>query len=291
MAPGSALNDLAESVRGLPIESLAPAGVLVLGGLLLLAFGRKLLKPVLVVAAIFGGVVVAVRIGHAFAPSMSPFLFASAGALAGVLAVMLFYRVALAIALGAIGAVAAMLIATTAAEFGFVDVGPQPDAAEVAPVAPLADRVPMGLSDGERALVGERIDGVAPGLGPAVLDWLDRASRLLTEVGLWIEGRWDTMPRPMRTLLLASAAAGGFFGFVAGIASPAFAAAAVTSLFGSLLVLFCGLPILSRFAAADPLASAPPVAWLATWLGLALAGWVFQWTTRSKPKAKREPEE
>lgn len=288
MAPGSALNDLAEWVRGLPIESLAPAGVLVLGGLLLLAFGRKLLKPVLVVAAIFGGVVVAVRIGHAFAPSMSPLLFAAAGALGGVLAVMLFYRVALALALGAIGAVAAMLIATTAAEFGFVDVGPKPDAetAEVAPREPIVARLPVG--DAERALMSEQMDGVSPGLGPAVLEWLDRASRLLAEVGLWIEGLWDAMPRPMRTLLLASAAAGGFFGFAAGITSPAFAAAAVTSLFGALLVLFCGLPILTRFSIADPLANAPPVAWLATWVGLALAGWVFQWTTRSKPKRDAE---
>lgn len=293
--PGSAVSDLAEWVRGLPLASLAPAGLLVVGGLLLLAFGRRLLKPVLVVAAIFAGVVLAVRIGHGMGSTISPLVWSALGALGGVLAVMLFYRIALALTVGAIASVAAMLLATTAAEFGLVDVGPGTAARAEDVTSAEALRAPdrgpgtferLAASEEGRAVVSEHLDGVAPGLGPVVLDWLDRGNRFLAGLGAWTSERWELLPRPMRTLLLASAAAGGFLGFAAGLASPTLAAAIVTSLFGALLVLFCGLPILSRYASLETLTRLTPGVWLLVWLALATLGWLFQWTTRGKPKGR-----
>lgn len=309
-ATPTSLEALAEWVRTLPIESFAPIGVLLVGGLLLLAFGQKLLKPVLVFAAVFAGVIIAVRYAQASQSTMSPLLWSLIGALAGFLAVVLSYRVALGLAVGSLGAIAAMLLATAAAEYGFVDVGaktgnedmggesrssyvsgPTAVAAAGAIVDPLA--TPSGGSGESSAShsISQELDRVSPGLGPSFLAWLERCQAFLSSSGTWVKSRWDGLPAPMRTLLFASGAAGGFLGFVAGISSPAWAAATVTSLLGSLLTLLCGVPIASRFLPDGTIPHLSPLGWLAAWLGLSALGALFQWYMRKKKDdEKREPQ-
>ena len=309
------LTSLAEWVRSLPITSLAPVGVLFVAGLLLLCFGQRLLKPVLVLAAIFLGVIIAARIGHAVQPTLSPLVWSAIGAISGLILAILGYRLVLGVAVGAIGAVAAMLLALTATQMGWIDAGPQPAAALTAdgdgsPIAPLdvddplvaAAWIVQQAADGpasaappatdDRAVLSKQLDDVAPGLGPAVVSWLDRFNGLLAGVGERLGAEWNAMPKPLRTLLMASAAAGGFLGFVAGVACPTWAAATLTSLFGSLLVVVCGAPLVSRVVSAESLPELKPLGWLSLWMALAAAGWIFQWVTRPvkpTPKGQREP--
>src|SRR5262249_10501812 len=144
-------------------------------------------------------------------------------AFVGIVAVIALYRLTLALAVGAVGAVAAMLIATVAAETGLVDVGPKPvvaaiSAANDAPPRSTPSETPNELTGeigSSKALAAQR-EQVSPGLGAPVLAWLDRCQTFLRTVGDWTESRWEAMPKPMRTLLLASAAAGAFIGFFAG---------------------------------------------------------------------------
>jgi hypothetical protein len=293
---------------------MAPVGVLFVAGLLLLAFGQRLLKPVLILAAIFAGVVLAVRFGAAIQSGLSPLVWSGIGAIGGVVFVAISYRLVLGLAVGAIGATVAMLLAMTLAEFGFVDVGPRSSNVQSAHLVTVqAGQVVDPLTAGDDAggtdeggghidrvatdldRVATDLDRVAPGLGPHVVGWFERLNAFMATAGTWIHERWNAMPPPLRTLLLASGAAGGFLGFVAGITSPAWAAAVVTSLFGGLLVLGCGLPLASRFVAPDAMPSIAPIGWLVLWLALSFAGWAFQWWTRPQPptrertKAAAEP--
>ncbi len=288
-------------MRGLPLESLAPVGLLFVAGLLLLGFGQRLLKPVLVVAAIFGGVVIAVRVGPMVHAGMSPLAWSCIGALAGVVAIALSYRIALGLAVASIGAVAAILVATTAAECGLVDVGSHPKSSQRAdanvdedspsrpaindPLTPAA-AVDQASSAGEA--MAQEIDRLSPSFAPTFRSWLDRTNTFLASVGDWAQARWDRMPKPMRTLLLASAALGAFLGFAAGVSSPTWAAATITSLFGSLLVLGCGVPLASRVVAPESMPALRPLGWLLTWLGLAFLGLVFQWWTRPADAKKQK---
>jgi len=301
---------LAEWERSLPVESLAPVGILFFGGAALLAFGQRLLKPVLVVAAVFAGVVLGVRVGHALQVNVSPIIWSVAGAFGGILAVVLSYRVALATSVAAIGAVAAMLVATAAAEMGLVEVGAVRRGDESSLVSPVHDPLNDEYRQGSSATGGSKVDDsdakarrtaaeeaksavateldrVSPGLGPSFLAWSERFQGFVTSIGDWTQERWSMLPRPMRTLLLAAGAAGAFLGFVAGLASPVWAAATVTSLFGALLVLACGVPLASRFVPPDAMPELAPLGWLAAWLGLAATGWAFQWRTRPQSKSKR----
>lgn len=297
------LTSLAEWVRGLPVASLAPVGLLFVAGLLLLAFGQRLLKPVLVLAAIFCGVILAARVGQSIQPSISPLVWSAIGAVAGLITAVLSYRLVLGLAVGVIGAAVAMLLALTAAQLGWIDAGagpPPPVRAEG--IRPLVDDplvaaalIVQNAADGtpatnEPSALSKQLDGVSPGLGPTVVAWLDHLNGLLSSVGQWADERWGAMPKPLRTLLMASGAAGGFLGFATGLACPTWAAATLTSLFGSLLVLICGAPLLSRVVSADSLPEVRPLGWLCLWLGIALAGLIFQSVTRPKKEPpKREP--
>ncbi len=67
----------------------------------------------------------------------------------------------------------------------------------------------------------------------------------------------------------ASAATGGFLGFALGVGCPVWAGTTLTSLFGSLLVLLCGAPLISRIGDPTWLPSIKPLGWLALWIALA----------------------
>lgn len=317
------LTALAEWVRGLPVASLAPVGILFVAGLLLLCFGQRLLKPVLVLASIVIGVIVAARVGPSIATGVPPVAWSAIGAITGLVVAVLSYRLLLGLAMGVIGGVVFILLALTAVQLGWIDVTSKPPPVNAAaatveeddseglqrPVmaafeAAVVERVPTVLAaltpsvaqdappaehDAGSQQVARELDQVKPGLGGAFLAWLDRMNGMLGSTGTWLSERWSAMPRPMQTLLTASGAMGGFLGFATGLAAPTWAGAMLTSLFGSLLALLCGAPILSRVVSAESLPEVRPLGWLVLWLGIAVAGSIFQWLTRpAKPAGKRE---
>jgi hypothetical protein len=237
---------------------------------------------------------VALRIGHAMNTNVSPIVWSLGGAFAGIVVVVALYRLTLAFSVAAIGAVAAMLIATVAAETGLVDVGTKPviaalSSANDAPPSsePSSTASALTLPAGSNEALASQLDQVSPGLGAPIIAWLDRCQTFLRTVGDWTESRWEAMPKPMRTLLLASAAAGAFIGFFAGLASPVWAAATLTSLFGSLLVLACGLPLASRVVPPESMPKISTMGWLCMWLALAITGWMIQWKSRAKKERPR----
>lgn len=95
--------------------------------------------------------------------------------------------------------------------------------------------------------------------------------------------RWDAAPQGVRLTIMLSAACGAILGFLVGIFVPSIAASILTALIGSGLILGGGSMIGLQVGAGDiPFLQVGGVTWLIAWLVLAAAGIVIQWTFRRK---------
>jgi len=253
------LDSLAREFQQLPIASLAPALILLLGGLLLLIVGRHVLRPVLVVTAVLVCAMLAPSLLGGVFPSIHGTVLAVLGGLFGLASMALAWRLVLGAATGLIAAFACAVLAMLAVDAGWIDA-----------------RSPS--------------DALAPGPSQAEIDahntLVERAPEVIHPLVGWADSRWLAEPKQVRTLLTAAAAGAGFVGFVLGAWMPQSAAALLTSLVGSILTLVGAMPFLAKYS--DRAASGPhPIGWLLLWLALAIAGWLFQ--TSRAAKAKTDP--
>jgi hypothetical protein len=251
------LDSLAREFQQLPIASLAPALVLLLGGLLLLIAGRHFLRPVLVVTAVLVCAMLAPSLLGGVFPSIHGTVLAVLGGLFGLASMALAWRLVLGAATGLIAAFACAVLAMLAVDAGWIDARSPNDA--------LAPGPTQAEIDAHNTLVARSPEVIHP----------------LVE---WADSRWLAEPKQVRTLLTAAGAGAGFVGLVLGAWMPQSAAALLTSLVGSILTLVGAVPFLAKHS--DRIASGPhPIGWLLLWLALALAGWLFQ-TSRA---AKAQP--
>jgi hypothetical protein len=252
------LDSLAEQFQRLPIESLAPAIVLLLGGLLLLIAGRYFLRPVMVVTTVLLGAMLGPSILGGVFPTLGGMVLAFLGGLIGLVFVAIAWRLVLGAATGVIAAFACAIAAMLLVDAGLIDArraGDLPGSSSAPEVA---------ASD---AATHQSIVEHTPALMHPLVEWAD--------------ARWRAEPQQVRTLLAAAAAGGGFIGLVVGAWLTTESAALLTSLVGSIFTLVGAMPFLAKYS--DRIAQgAHPVGWLLLWLSLALAGWLFQ-TRHAKP--------
>lgn len=287
---GSATHNLAELadwMRSLPLSSLAPPGLLLVIGLATLLFGARLLRPTLALAAIFVGVTLAVGWARVSGSTLAPIWWAAFGAIGGVVAATLGYRLLLAGGSASIGLAISAIAASAAIEAGIVAT-PDGNARREAPAEPVAH----SSSPAEGSIAARPgDDALANVLGP----WIDRyAGDFRATLGSArgeLDSRWARLAGPERTFFLASVAAGAFVGLVLGFMNPNGTARVVTSLLGGLFLLAGGVPLLVRSLETETVRAGPaatPLRWLAAWLAIAFLGWIFQ--LRTRPVAKPEPE-
>lgn len=102
-----------------------------------------------------------------------------------------------------------------------------------------------------------------------------------------VQELWASMPHPLRTLLMASLAAGAVIGCLFGLLFAETAARLVTSLAGSLLLLLSGMPLLSALLGrGDDLLPAKPAAWFVAIALLTVIGFgVQRMLAPAKPQA------
>jgi hypothetical protein len=250
------LDALARQFQQLPVASLAPAIILLLGGTLLLIAGRHLLRPVMVaITVLFGALLGPSLLGGVF-PGLGGFVLAFLGGLAGLLFVAVAWRLVLGAATGVVAAFACAFLAMLLIDAGFVD------ARLGDPTAPA-----MSAADAE-----------------AHRTVVDRAPAIVHPLVDWADARWRAESDQVRVFLLAAAAGGGFIGLVLGAWLTAESAALLTSLVGAIFTLVGAMPFVAKFS--DRAAQgAHPLGWLFLWLALALAGWLFQ--TRRQASAAR----
>lgn len=255
------LDSLAREFQHLPIASLAPALVLLLGGLLLLIAGRHFLRPVLVVTAVLVCAMLAPSLLGGVFPSINGSVLAVLGGLFGLAAMALAWRLVLGAATGLIAAFACAVIAMMAVDAGWIDAR--------APGDTLAPGPTQAEVEAHNALVAHSPELIHPLVG-------------------WADSRWLAEPKQVRTLLRAAAAGGGFIGLILGAWMPQSAAALLTSLAGSILTLVGAVPFVARYS--DRVASGPhPIGWLLLWLAIALAGWLFQTSRDAKASPGARP--
>lgn len=252
------LDSLAREFQQLPIGSLAPAAILLLGGLLLLIVGRHVLRPVLVVTAVLVCAILAPTILGGLFPRVPGLVLTIAGGLLGVCVMALAWRLVLGTATGVIAGFVCAVLAMLAVDAGLVDARSPVDA-----TAPSA-------SGDERHAHSEMVA---------------RTPELIQPLVAWADARWVAEPTQVRTLLTAAAAGGGFIGLVLGAWMPHSAAALLTSLVGSIFTLVGAVPLLAKYS--DRIARGPhPVGWLLVWIALALAGWLFQTSRAARSKGE-----
>ena len=247
------LQGLALEVQTLPLLSLAPAAVLLAGGLVLLLFGQRLLKPVLVLALLLASVLFAPPVLALVFTSIGAGLATALGVLLGVVLAAITWRVALGAATGVAIAALATLLVFTGVESGFIDA-----------------RTPTGG-------VGSSTESTSADLATIAArdERLARSPEFLRPLVEWADDRWHAEPAQVRTLLKAAAAGGAFIGFVLGVWLPRSAAAFLTSIIGALFAVSGALPLAAHLAG-RPVSPVAPIGWLLLWAALALAGWIFQ---------------
>jgi hypothetical protein len=247
------LDELAQRFQTLPVASLAPAIVLLLGGLLLLIAGKHVLRPVMVIMTVLLGAMLGPSILGGLAPQAPGMLLAFIGGLVGLVFVAIAWRLVLGAATGIVAAFACAFIAMLLIDAGAIDAR----LGEI-PGAPILSEHDAEL---HRAVVAH-----TPALVHPLVDWADT--------------RWRAESEQVRVLLAAAAAGGGFVGMVLGAWMTSQSAALLTSLVGAIFTLVGAMPFLAKVSDRAA-AGVHPVGWLCLWLALALAGWLFQ-TTRAE---------
>ncbi len=242
------LDSLAQQFQQLPVASLAPAVILLLGGLLLLIAGRHFLRPVMVVTTVLLCAMLGPSVLGIWIPSAGGMVLALLGGLLGLVLAALGWRLVLGAATGVVAAFACAFLMMLVVDQGWLDAR-KPGSA-IAPATASAD-----------AKTHDQIVGHTPELIHPLVEWADN--------------RWRAEDPQVRTLLGAAAAGGGFVGVVFGAWMTESSAALLTSLVGAIFTLVGAMPFIAKVS--DRAAQgAHPVGWLLLWIALSLAGWMFQ---------------
>lgn len=304
--PITSLGQMADaSLRTLPPAGLVVAFGLLVGGLLMWAFGGRLVKPMY--GFLFGvvGAVAGLFVPASLGLDFSPYIGIGLGAVVGALAGILFFRLSMAAALAGAGAVLAPTVAAAAMWF---NQPPTPGAATESPALKESDLFLDGVRREPNADAGtdslpwflDSLDSATPtasdtALGmisddPAVDEAIDAAvaiartaaERIRAFAGeLADEGRaaWSGVPERQRLILAFAAAIGAIGGFVLGMSFPKKVAAVGSAFLGAGVWAPTAAKIMADFSLPGA-ASLPTTArgWLALWLILAAVGMALQWT-------------
>lgn len=284
------------TIAAQPIIGGPALGALVVAliwGVLLLLFGAKLLRPMIVLAALLTGVLIGVVVARTWVPQTPLWVAAAVGGVLGVVAGALLYRPAVATASACVGAVVGALVAWTVIAGGALDSQPRDtghglvahsretaitgDGArssaqllDIVTTQPVDARETSGQSPvaASAATVGDRI--------------LRDVSELFSRGATRVRAAFSSTAQAYRTLLFGCIATGAVIGFIAGLLATTTVARILTSCAGAGLTMLGAVPLLA-LAGYAPLPPGPR-AWLICMGAFALVGVVLQ-TMLSKPAA------
>jgi hypothetical protein len=272
-------------------------------GLLLLLAGGRLLLIMVTLAGGAVGWVAGGALCASLVPEWPPALCAATCAVIGAGLAALFLRPAVAMLLALAGTVTGLLVAGALIEGGMLPTGrapygaPRTAAVEPSAASGVRDARSGALAAIERALSGT--PAVAAPTGPqsnplpeeqpaptgSAVNANGSSIVTLARAGMqvWrdLSGAWDSVPPQARTLLAASAGAGGVAGLVLGLLFSTWAMSGVSSLVGAMLLCGAGLPLAERVSGGALRAPDSPTGWLLLVTAIAVTGWAFQaWRRR-----------
>ncbi|MHC4129656.1 MAG: hypothetical protein ACYTE6_04630 [Planctomycetota bacterium] len=301
------MEELTQTILELPPTGLIPVVLLLLAGVVLWAAGRRVLRTGFAAAGlILGGVLGWAAGGLKVVDAMNVpvWVFAAVAAVVAALVFAAAYRLVMAAVVALLLAALAPLSVWTAAELGALPVSggqsvsqetlfaPSPQPTDTSPPTEL-DRwleevfgTPVGnpaepVIDDQDAAPEPQGDGEAS----VWQEWWDGASKAIKELA---NVAWEKSAGSLRPTLFAAAAVGALLGLVLGAAAPAFSAALVTTLGGSIIMLSSGTTLITRALAGrvempqGPWTPTTPTGLLAWLLGLTVIGLGIQWMLRAK---------
>lgn len=309
MIATSTMQNVAQSMRDLPVEGMIPVVGLLLVGLLLWAAGRRVLKAGMAAAGLLLGGSVGWLIGEAVAiPHLPPWIVAL------VLAIVLAAIGALAFRVAVAGTLAMVLaIGAASAVWGVAALRDSSAPAESAPAATddpflpaIANDTPDETEDPGAWLeeyFNEATEGLdtidlATGLAPtdamSALDVPEEAQEQIEALksyadwaGQKFKSIWTEIPEELHGTMLWSAVTGLVVGFMLGALAPTISAAVVTSFGGALLMLLSTGVLAERVGIVQAgWTPGSPIVLLGVWIVLSLAGTVVQWKLKPKQVEK-----
>lgn len=315
--PMTDFGELADtSLRSLPPVGLVVIFAILVCGLLMWAFGGRLVKPMY--GFLFGvaGATAGLLVPAALGMEMSPYIGVAVGAVVGVFAGILLFRISMATALGTAGGVLALLLAAAvvwlnpnvANESGTPLSGDELFLADV-PVttddefmnAPGHDQALEFAFDsifgtneadapsdnGEFDEDDEALDEAVEAAAALAKTAMERIHAFIVELSAEARAAWGELPENQRLVFGVAAVLGGLAGFLLGFAFPKKVAAIGSAFIGAGIWAPIAVKALRDFDAPGA-ASLPTTAraWLITWLIIAAIGLALQWTVL-KPKADR----
>lgn len=292
-----------EGLSSIPWGIHAAVALAMAVGLVIWLVGQRMVKPLLVgLAAVLGAGLGGLLVpSTTWGSSLSVWHGLGIGGFAGLIVGLLLYRSAMAVGFGVVMGAALPLAAATVLQFypvggdagraatehwnefehavgewERVSVSPPMGALGAVDLGTVRIRPASFMDDAvEAGGVAEAIENAPENLRPAAAAisaaWSNATARVR-------EG-WEQLPAPHRAIVGFAGVLGLAGGVILGLIMPAWAAAGVTSLFGSAVWL-------PSFVWLSNAMSAPwkqsldrsPATWLAIWVGAAVLGMIVQWS-------------
>lgn len=289
------------SLNALPWSADVVLAVLLISGLLMWGFGRRLVRPLflLVAAALIGSA--GFFLLPEFAP-ISPGAGLLVGAIGGAIAGLLLFRIAMASILAAV-----LTITFPAAACVVMQVQPSWSQTAATNERPpesehlFLDDVPVilnELSDNSRE---DRSDGFSyknarERVGEVLEDervkaGTDRAREFLIQLGDELRAEWSQLPDNQRWVIVTTSLLGSLIGFFFGLTWPKHVAALTTASAGAAVWIPAGSAIaVANNAPGVHLLPESARMWIGVWMLVAACGALLQWTAL-KPRADKKKDE
>ncbi len=303
-APAAAAESI--SIDALPFPAHVGSMFALVGGLLLWAFGRGVLRFFFIAVGTGAGATLGAFLPPALGIYIEPVWTVAAGGVIGFIASFIAFRFAIAATLAITLAIVAPIVASVAMSLH----GPPPmveGQEQVQEEAPSAadsyiDEIRERTESFERdlALVQEGASAASELTGDetagAIEDTVEMIQRSAEKIRAFIDAQWEShgrewwgkQPGTAKFALVASVIGGALAGFALGLALPKRGAAIVTSFGGAAIWMPAAVWLVS--ATPIPLENALPaipVAWLIAWVLISVLGTWIQWT-RSKRQADKD---
>lgn len=273
LAVGDTFKDLPTSAHALALGAL-------IGGLIMWAFGRRLLKPAFALAGICLGGLLGLVLVPSFAPDTilgvpSAWIGLGLGLVLGLVQAIALYRFTMAVAAAVILGVAGTLGAASWMKFE-----PIQRISEVAPTpVPIGEFTPPALTQPPTAeQLLEHVKPVA-----------ERVRVFAVEIGDAIAAEWALLSSKQQGILVLSGLGGVVLGLVLGLVFPSRASAVVTSLLGAA----AWLPAAAWLSAATeaPWHGRLPttaMTWLIVWVSVSTLGVLIQLSMSARITPKKD---
>jgi hypothetical protein len=284
------LDSAIQAIQSQPWGIHLVVGSLLIFGLLLWVFGRRLLRPL---AALIGGGLGGVT-GYVLLPTtfpdsgLSPYFGMLAGLVIGLLLALFLFKVATAAAFGVAVGIAAMMIST-----GVLARTSTPPALNPSAGQRVADAVKEAI-DG--ALAPASAEEPAATATPAEkypnLEPLTKAVRELARTArAEVAERWRSIPDAHKPWVGLSGAGGLLVGFLLGFLMPKWSSEIVTGLLGAAIWLAAGVWLWHAFAlpGSESLTRVAPMGWALVWGFAGVLGALLQAKLTQKKKPEPAP--